>query len=114
MKYCNYCKQPVKGRIDKKFCDDGCRSSFHHQYKSEALKHIKRTNYFLRKNRRIIAHLFEQNQLKISLTELMAEGFDMSYHTRLLEPTPGQKHYECYDYSFFIIENNQVQLHKIC
>ena len=25
--YCLYCGKPVKGRIDKKFCDDWCRNA---------------------------------------------------------------------------------------
>jgi hypothetical protein len=114
MKYCCFCNQQIRGRIDKKFCDDGCRSSFHHQIQADLFKHIKKTHYILRKNRRIIAELFEQNQQKLHKSVLVSEGFAFSYHTQIIENANGLVQYVCYDYAYSLFENNQIQLHKIC
>ena len=54
---CLVCGKPLKGRSDKKFCDDYCRSSYNNDLKSAANNYIRNVNNALGKNRRILESL---------------------------------------------------------
>jgi hypothetical protein len=53
-RHCLCCNKTIKGRSDKKFCDDYCRNKFNNHLKSEAGWPIRGINSILRKNRRIL------------------------------------------------------------
>ncbi len=114
MKHCCFCKEEIKGRSDKKFCDDGCRSSYHHQINGNVIKQVQKTHYILRKNRRIISHFYYLNKAPIYLNDLVAEGFESTYHTRIIAPNTGIIQFVCYDFAYQIDQNNRVYLSKIC
>ena len=55
-RHCLACGKTVKGRIDKKFCDDYCRNVYNNRTKSddnalirEVIQILKRTDAFLRR-----------------------------------------------------------------
>ena len=48
---CLYCQQPLKGRADKKFCDDQCKSAYHNKNQHSKEVYIKTINKQLRANR---------------------------------------------------------------
>ncbi|MCU0334487.1 MAG: hypothetical protein MUF62_05470 [Chitinophagaceae bacterium] len=54
-KQCLSCSKPLKGRADKKFCDDYCRTQYNNQLKAEDSAVMKRVNAILRSNRRLLA-----------------------------------------------------------
>ena len=51
---CMECSTPVKGRADKKFCDDQCRSSYYNRTKMKEISVTKNINKILKKNRQIL------------------------------------------------------------
>jgi len=53
-KPCMACGKPIKGRSDKKFCDDYCRNSYNNDLKSDSNNYVRNINNGLRKNRRIL------------------------------------------------------------
>ncbi|MEP7253841.1 MAG: hypothetical protein ABI683_15720, partial [Ginsengibacter sp.] len=56
-KLCLTCGKQVKGRTDKKFCDDYCRNNYNNQLKSNSTNLIRNVNNALGKNRRILESL---------------------------------------------------------
>ena len=59
---CLACGKPVKGRIDKKFCDDYCRAAYNNELKSAANNYIRNVNNALGKNRRILESLLPEGE----------------------------------------------------
>ena len=57
-KLCLDCHKPVKGRTDKKFCDDYCRNNYNNALKSNTINLVRNINNALGKNRRILEALF--------------------------------------------------------
>jgi len=51
---CLDCQEPLKGRADKKFCNDLCRNNYNNRLKSESNNLVRRINGILRKNRNIL------------------------------------------------------------
>ena len=52
-KPCLSCSKPVKGRTDKKFCDDYCRNSYHNRYPKEVCLAIQLRGALMRKINRL-------------------------------------------------------------
>ena len=57
LKNCLLCNKPVKGRTDKKFCDDYCRNIYNNQLKAPENNLVRNINHALGKNRRILEGL---------------------------------------------------------
>ena len=51
-KTCQLCNKALKGRSDKKFCDDYCRAAYNNELKSASNNFIRNVNNALGKNRR--------------------------------------------------------------
>ncbi|MES2655366.1 MAG: hypothetical protein V4620_07245 [Bacteroidota bacterium] len=107
-KTCATCGEPLKGRIDKKFCDDACRSNFNNRLNSDASAFVKLVNNILRKNRRIIEELIPENESKtsVSLKKLQDKGFNFSYHTHTYVTKAGVTYLFCYEYGYLPLEGN--------
>ena len=81
-KNCLQCDAPLKGRIDKKFCDDACRNTFNNAKNKDNNNLIRNTNNWLRRNHRILKALNPNQKTKVSRTKLMENGFDFNYITK--------------------------------
>jgi hypothetical protein len=113
-KTCLHCKKIIKGRTDKKFCDDYCRNIFNNQLKSTTNNLVRNTNNILGKNRRIIESFFEEeiNYIKIKKEILINNGFLFSYNTKSKKLAKGAYIYYCYDYAFLPISEDYYILIK--
>ena len=110
-KLCLQCGQAFRGRLDKKFCDDQCRSNFNNQRNSDVSSTMRNINYLLRKNRRILAALLPQSgKTKINKDKLLEIGFDFRYFTHYHKNQKGRIYKACYDYGYLSLESNQVLL----
>lgn len=105
-KKCLECKGQVKGRIDKKFCSDQCRTTHFNRLNSDSTNFIRNINNILRKNRRILAMLNPKGTTKVSKTELLDEGFKFSYFTNTFVTKKGKIYHFCYDYGYLDLGNN--------
>jgi predicted nucleic acid-binding Zn ribbon protein len=99
---CLSCARPVKGRTDKKFCDDYCRNHFNNERKAriERNMHVKRINAVLLKNRQILETLLaeETTCVKVSREQLQWLGFQFRYSTHTQVTENGKRIFFCYDY----------------
>lgn len=105
-KECLDCGIPIKGRADKKFCDDQCRSNFNNKLKADDSKAVKRINSILYKNRKILAKLNPDGKVKVHKNKLEKAGFNFSYFTHQYQTVKGAVYIFCYDYGYLSLEND--------
>jgi predicted nucleic acid-binding Zn ribbon protein len=105
---CLFCKKPVKGRSDKKFCDDYCRAAYNNELKSASNNYIRNVNNALGKNRRILESLLPQGEAtaKASRDKLIEKGFQFKYLTHQYSTKNGNTYSYCYEYGYLPLENN--------
>jgi hypothetical protein len=105
-KNCLACKRPIKGRTDKKFCDDSCRNNYNNRLNSDITPLMRNINNILRKNRRIIeellAHL-DKKTLVIDRQKLVERGFHFGYCTEHTE-----SYSYCYEYGYRALDSEKI------
>lgn len=106
---CLDCEQPIKGRIDKKFCDDVCRTSFNNRLKTTDRILLKEINSILRKNRKILKEKYAEGKTKIKRDLLIRKGFDFDYHTHITT-TNAHTYFYCYEFGYLVLEDGDVDL----
>lgn len=109
---CTTCGMALRGRSDKKFCDDQCRSSYNNVARNANNEIINRVNRILKKNRQILEKLNPSGKIKIRYTELVQSGFDMEYHTHSFKTLKGNHYFFCYDYGYLTLAADSVLLVK--
>src|SRR6187200_3279024 len=105
---CLSCNKPVKGRTDKKFCDDYCRNNYNNQLKADSSNLVRNINNALGKNRRIMESLFgsEEEMAKTTKDKLLQKGFQFKYITHLYTNKKGNTYFFCYDLGYLPLEND--------
>jgi len=105
-KSCLECSKPLKGRVDKKFCDDYCRNSYNNKLQSESSTYVRQVNVILKKNRKILEELLgQENMVKQPKVRFSDKGFQFRYHTHQYANKKGDIYYFCYEYGFLPLEN---------
>lgn len=106
-KKCLACGKPVRGRSDKKFCDDYCRNVYNNKAKGAHSSLIRNINNILKKNRNLLASLLSQEQetIKIEREKLSGLGFRFGYFTHQYTTKKEATYFFCYDYGYLSIDN---------
>jgi predicted nucleic acid-binding Zn ribbon protein len=109
-KTCLYCGKTLKGRIDKKFCDDNCRNNYNNQQKAKGSHsaYVRNINNALLKNRKILESLLpdEKKTANANRDKLMRLGFQFKYITHLYTTKDDKTYFYCYDYGYLPLEND--------
>lgn len=103
VKNCLACDRPIKGRTDKKFCDDSCRNNYNNRLNSDANPVVRNINNILRKNRRILEELLsalEKKVLVVDRQKLAERGYQFEYFTEHFTTKENDQYYYCYDYGY--------------
>ncbi len=105
---CLACGKTVRGRADKKFCNDSCRNLFNNQLKTDANNYVRNINNVLKKNRRILENLLPQQEdtTRIPRDKLLQLGFEFRYNTHIYHNRKGNAYHFCYEYGYLALENN--------
>ena len=109
---CLECGDPLKGRIDKKFCSDYCRNSYNNKVNKDSKNLIRNTNNRLRKNYKILSDLNISGKTKVTRTKLIDQNFDFNYFTSIYTTKTGNTYYYCYDQGYLALENEYYLLIK--
>ena len=112
---CLACNRPIKGRIDKKFCDDSCRNNYNNQLNRDATPVVRNINNILRKNRRILVDLLESCEKPVKVIDkhkLLEEGFRFDYFTERYTNEKAEEYYYCYDYGYRKLEGEKYMAVK--
>lgn len=108
VRLCLTCEKPLKGRTDKKFCDDYCRNNFNNQLKAGTTNLVRNINNALGKNRRILESCFANGEemAKTTREKLMQKGFQFKYFTHQYNNKKGNTYFFCYDLGYLPLEND--------
>ncbi|MEO7924368.1 MAG: DUF2116 family Zn-ribbon domain-containing protein [Chitinophagaceae bacterium] len=116
IKPCLACGNTLRGRIDKKFCDDYCRNNYNNQQKQKDVHSalVRSINNTLLRNRKILASLLPQTgeTAKATREKMMHRGFQFRYFTHLYTTRTGKTYYYCYDHGYLPLENEWYLLVK--
>ncbi|ULQ51808.1 hypothetical protein [Flavihumibacter fluvii] len=99
---CQWCEKPIRGRSDKKFCDDTCRNAFNNHRTVGEYNLVRNINHALVRNRRILCRLLADKEAvhRISREKLLQHGFQFKYCTHILRNQNGEPYYFCYEYGY--------------
>lgn len=105
---CRECGKPLKGRIDKKFCDDLCRNAYNNALNAPAYNLVRNINHQLAKNRRLLEEVLPKGDelAKTTRDKLLSKGFSFKYFTHTYANKRGDMYYFCYDYGYLNLEGD--------
>jgi D-alanine-D-alanine ligase-like ATP-grasp enzyme len=109
-KACLECGDAFKGRSDKKFCSDQCRSTYNNHLHSDTADYIREVNSILRKNRRILVELNPDGKTWVSVERLKNKGFNFSYFTSTSRTKDGAQYFYCYEQGYLPLEKGYFLL----
>lgn len=113
-KKCFECSKSLKGRADKKFCDDFCRNSFNNKLNSDTNSYVRNINNILRKNRRILEETLPSTEemAKITRSKMLEKGFQFKFFTHTYSNKKGNTYYFCYEYGYLLLEADWILVVK--
>ena len=110
MRKCLACGRTLKGRVDKKFCDDNCRNNYNNQQKAKGSysSYVRNINNTLLKNRKILESILPPTgeTAKANKEKLLRLGFQFKYLTHMYTTKTGKTYSYCYDYGYLPLEND--------
>jgi len=114
LKNCLLCKKELKGRTDKKFCNDYCRNAYNNQLKSTSNNVVRTVNNCLGKNHRILESIFpkKEKMIKVRKEKLIELGYYFKYTTQVHKNRTGSLYYYCYEFGYLPIENEWFVIFK--
>jgi predicted nucleic acid-binding Zn ribbon protein len=99
-KKCLDCGDTLRGRADKKFCSDQCRNNYNNRQNRDSNNFVRNVHGLLRKNRRILADLYDEGKTTVHKDALYAMGYNFSFFTHIIESPGGARFQYCYEYGF--------------
>jgi predicted nucleic acid-binding Zn ribbon protein len=110
---CLECKEPIRGRTDKKFCSDYCRNAYHNKRNKDSKNLIRNINNRLRKNYRILDSFpLKDGKTRTSRNSLIDKGFDFDYITSLYTTKKGSTYFFVYDLGYLPLDNDYFMIVK--
>ena len=111
---CIHCDKALKGRSDKKFCDDYCRAAYNNDLKGPSNNLVRNINNALGKNRRILqTYLNDETEMcKTTKDKLLEKGFQFKYITHTYLNKKGNTYFFCYDLGYLPLDNDWFLLVK--
>lgn len=112
---CLFCDKELKsGRIDKKFCDEGCRNQYHNDQKITEHAEIKKINGLLRNNRKVLKALLNDKPfVLVNHESLLKKGFEFDYLTHsVISQHRSNKYIFCYNYGYHEYEKHKYKVVK--
>lgn len=113
---CQCCGNTLRGRLDKKFCNDYCRNQYNNEKKSgtQPPPYVRLVNNVLLNNRRILARIHEENgeSARATRDKLQLMGFHFGYQTQVSRTRNGRALHYCYDYGYLPLQNDRFLIVK--
>ncbi len=113
-KSCINCGNKIKGRTDKKFCNENCRNGYNNRLHADRNNLIRNINNALGRNRRILAEIAGEPEKasNVPLQRLMSRGYHPHFFTHKLKCKKGREFIFCYDYGFHRQQNDRCIIVK--
>ena len=109
-RYCKECGEEIQGRKDKQYCSDYCRAQQFNDRNAAYCNYMRRVNYTIRKNRKILSALNPEGKAKTHKMKLVDAGLNFDYFTNVYRTRKGKVYYFCYDQGYVELENDYYAL----
>ena len=110
-KECLTCQKVLRGRSDKKFCNDYCRNVYNNNLKSQPPSVVRKINASLLKNRKIILTLLhDKATVKVKREQLIDFGFRFQFFTHRFKSQKGSLYSFCYEAGYLPLEDGWILL----
>jgi hypothetical protein len=110
---CLSCGRPLRGRVDKKFCDAGCRNVYHNRRHRAERVEISSVDLALKHNRRVLkACLGLEKTRRVSREEMLARGFRFEFFTHHFTNVQGKRYCFCYDHGWLALGGGECLVVK--
>jgi hypothetical protein len=98
---CLYCKKPLEGRSDKKYCDAHCKSGYQYQKtKAGEAGFYSMVDRQLKRNRQLLKSYNKAGKATVRQTVLESEGFNPNYFTHIWRNKKGDVYRFVYEFGF--------------
>lgn len=98
---CRECREVFRGRSDKIFCSDHCRSAFNNRRNRDRTNLMRTVHNRLRRNHRILAGLLGEDRQKAVRRNRLADlGFDFQWVTSVIRNPGAEPEYRLYDLGY--------------
>jgi predicted nucleic acid-binding Zn ribbon protein len=109
---CLDCGAKLLGRSDKKFCSDQCRNNYNNRLNRDQNNYVRNVHAQLRRNRRILSDLLDDGHHRIHRDALIAQGYNFTFFTHLVETKDGLRWSYCFEYGFREAGKGYLELQK--
>lgn len=107
---CLDCGESLRGRSDKKFCSDSCRNNYNNKANRETNLFVRNIHNLLRKNRRVLADLYESDVITVHRDALTVAGYNFTFFTHMVESESGNVSWYCFEYGFTEAEDGFIRI----
>ncbi len=112
---CRACSDVIRGRSDKRFCDDLCRNKYHNQTRkrpalSDDARFIQRV--LTRNHRSLCTLLRGRSKCLVHRDALIRIGFVFGVHSHRQLDRSGVESIYCLDYGYRFLDDNRVLVFK--
>ena len=77
-KTCLGCKKELEGRVDKKFCNEHCKSAYHYKKaQEEEPKFFNKIDNQLKLNRRLLKEFNKAGKSMVRAEKILESGFNL-------------------------------------
>ena len=97
---CLECGTALRGRSDKKYCNDSCRNAHYNKTHRAQSNYMRKVNRILSRNRNILEEFNPNETTKVTRKKLDNEGFNFDYYTNVYTTKNGKVYYFCYDQGY--------------
>jgi hypothetical protein len=105
---CLFCGNPLRGRIDKKFCDAGCKNGHSNRLQREERAAIRPIDAILKHNRRVLKRCLGADHSRVvAMAELVHSGFRTDYYTHYFINQYSDQYVFCYDYGYLALPDDR-------
>lgn len=111
---CKECGDRLRGRADKRYCHDACRSAFNNRKNKALLDPIKSINMALSRNRKILKEVYDLvgDENSVNVRKLIIKGFLFDYYTHIQDASDGKQYKYCYDFGYVESSNGEYLISK--
>lgn len=106
MKKCPVCNSEVKGRKDKTYCSESCKSSHQYERRTKEESFFLQVDRQLKINRKILKRYNQTGYTTLRKEVLLEHGFNPRYFTHYWKNQKGQVYLFCFDFGFLEVEQN--------
>ncbi len=111
---CAFCGKELKGRSDKRFCDDACRNNYGYKHNKSSNIAINRINKSLLHNRNVLKSIAKCGKKVVKRQTLVDNDFNFDVMTGVYKTYKDQEYKMLYDYAYKCINDDDVLVLKCC